>query len=210
MSVSENLKAAVAARNCDDIRGGLWSCIAVDMNMTGRFKESLAYVLENGISEAELYEADDGAPFATAASAENFSALGGLLRVNFSKKKLDALRTMGRTLYPPHSSAEEPKKNQPAGAAGAGAPRDAAAGSSARHRSGAMRPRADGSRYTAGGAAVGAGIGAIAAAKLGAKIGGIIGGGVIGAVVGACIGAALAGSSGGSAGGESGSPHREV
>lgn len=110
MSVSENLKKAVEEKNIDDIRGCLWSCIAVDMNMTGRFKESLGYALSNGINEYELFQDDDGTPFKTEASKDNFSELGGLLRVNFSKKKLDALRKMGLSLYPPKMESEGPKK----------------------------------------------------------------------------------------------------
>lgn len=165
MSVSENLKKAVAEKNIDDIRGCLWSCIAVDMNMTGRFKESLDYVCENGISEDELFQPDDGKPFKTEASKDNFSELGGLLRVNFSKKKLDALRKMGLSLYPPKMESEGPKKNQGTG-----------------KKTGSSRA------VTAGCAAFGAAGGAFAAARLGAKVGGIVGGGLVGACVGAAIG----------------------
>ena len=60
MSVSVNLRNAVAEHNIEDIRGSLWACIAVDPNMTGKFKESLDYVLSNGISENELFDNDDG------------------------------------------------------------------------------------------------------------------------------------------------------
>ena len=51
MSVSVNLRNAVSEHNIEDIRGVLWACIAVDPNMTGMFKESLEYVLSNGIFE---------------------------------------------------------------------------------------------------------------------------------------------------------------
>lgn len=100
MSVSSNLKNAVAEHNLADIRGGLWSCIIVDPNMTEKFRESLEYVLANGISDIELYEADDGEIFGTEPTQENFNELSGMIRSNFSKKKLDALCLIGRVLYP--------------------------------------------------------------------------------------------------------------
>ena len=83
MDISENLKRAVAEKNLADVRGALWSCLMMDANMTGLFKQSLEYVLSNGILEAELYEDDDGR-----------------IRVNFSKRKLDALKRIGRVLSP--------------------------------------------------------------------------------------------------------------
>ncbi|MCR5620346.1 MAG: hypothetical protein K6G18_00645 [Treponema sp.] len=185
MSVSENLKKAVEEKNIDDIRGCLWSCIAVDMNMTGRFKESLGYVLSNGINEYELFQDDDGTPFKTEASKDNFSELGGLLRVNFSKKKLDALRKMGLSLYPPKMESEGPKKNQ-----GTGERPSSRSGEREKNRKEHMQKSTRESRVigAVGGATFGAAGGAFAAAKFGAKVGGIIGGGLTGACVGAAIG----------------------
>lgn len=186
MSVSENLKNAVDERNIDDVRGVLWSCIAVDMNMTGRFKESLEYVLANGIDASELYEEDDGKLFETEASNDNFSKLGGELRVNFSKKKLDALRTMGRALYPPTQSAEESKKNNTESERRTTRARKKSA------QGGQSSYKATWGKQTIGGAATGgAVIGLFTAAKRGAKIGGVIGGGLVGACIGACVGAAV-------------------
>ncbi len=162
MDASENLKKAVAEKDLNKIRGALWSCIVVDIYMTGLFKESCEYVLANGISEEDLFEEDDGKPFETEASKDNYCKLSGCLRVNFSKEKLEALRVMGCTLYPPKESQEDPKKNQ------------------------------DSSenciREAFGGACVGFVGGALAGAKLGAKVGGIIGGGLVGACIGAAIG----------------------
>lgn len=183
MSVSDNLKNAIAEHNLDDIRGGLWSCIAVDMNMTRRFKESLEYVLANGITESELFEDDDGKPFETEATKDNFSELGGILRVNFSKKKLDALKMMGRTLYPPKITSGETKKNQ--GTSGGASSRERERKS---FQSRGANKNSRQIRAAQGCAAGGAVVGAFAAAKCGAKIGGIIGGGLIGACVGAAIG----------------------
>ncbi|MBQ3837623.1 MAG: hypothetical protein II814_10910 [Treponema sp.] len=186
MSVSENLKNAVAEHDIDDVRGGLWSCIAVDMNMTGRFKESLEYALANGIDASELYEEDDGKLFETEASIDNFSKLGGGLRVNFSKKKLDALRTMGRTLYPPTQSAEEPKKNSTE------SERRTTRARKKNAHEGQSSYKATWGKQTIGGAATGGTvIGLFTAAKRGAKIGGVIGGGLVGACIGACVGAAV-------------------
>lgn len=189
MSVSENLKNAVAEHDIDDVRGGLWSCIAVDMNMTGRFKESLEYVLAS-IAESELFEDDDGKPFETEATMDNFSALGGILRVNFSKKKLDALRTMGRALYPPTQSAEEPKKNSTESRRRPTREKERKEYEEENSRKITWGPQAIGGT-AAGGAIFGTVIGAVAAAKRGAKIGGLIGGGLVGACIGACLGATI-------------------
>lgn len=104
MNVSGTLKSAVSDRNIADVRGALWSCLMVDMNMTGKFAQSLEYVLSNGISESELYEDDDASSFGEEATEENFDALVGLIRVNFSKRKLDALKSIGRVLSPPKQS----------------------------------------------------------------------------------------------------------
>ena len=192
MSVSENLKSAVAARNIPDIRGGLWSCIAVDMNMTGRFQESLDYVLAHGISEEELYDTDDvSKTFSEEATIENFSKLGGLLRINFSKKKLDALRKMGRILYPPQEETEESKKKR------ANRQNKAVfAGASATSHSTRRFPHSKGEQAVcvAGGAVAVGGLSAFAAAKFGAKVGGIIGFGIFGAIISAGVGLLLASS----------------
>ena len=75
MSVSVNLRNAVSEHNIEDIRGVLWACIAVDPNMTGMFKESLEYVLSNGIFENELFDNDDGESFSTEPTQENFNEL---------------------------------------------------------------------------------------------------------------------------------------
>ena len=194
MSVSDTLRAAVAEKNLADIRGSLWSCLAVDMNMTGKFKESLDYVLSKGISEDELFEADkDVGAYSTEPSEENFSELGGLLRINFSKEKIEALRKVGCALYPPveekpkatsstaHQSNRQANNNTP---------------SLSRTAPKRQTSQDDAVRYVAGGAVVGAGVGAVAAAKLGAKIGGILGFGIFGAIIGAGIGYALARNSG--------------
>lgn len=101
MAVSENLKTAVDTKNLDDVRGSLWSCIIVDLNMTGKFKESFDYVLSHGISESELFVEDDGKEFETEPTRENFNNLSGLFSVNFSKKKYEALKKIGETLNPP-------------------------------------------------------------------------------------------------------------
>ena len=101
MSISENIKSAVAERNIPHIRDYLWSAIMFDKNMTGSFKESLEYVLANGIARSELFEEDDGEAFDEVCTKENYKTLGGLLRINFSEHKLDALRRMGRILSQP-------------------------------------------------------------------------------------------------------------
>ena len=97
--VSPNLQNAVKEHNIEDIRGSLWSCIAVDPTLTGMFKVSLDYVLSNGISENELYENDDGEIFDLEPTDDNFNKLGGALSTNFSKKKLNDLKKIGTALY---------------------------------------------------------------------------------------------------------------
>lgn len=101
MSISENIKSAVAERNIPHIRDYLWSAIMFDKNMTGSFKESLEYVLHNGIARIELFEKDDGEAFDEVCTKENYNTLAGRLRINFSEYKLDALRRMGCILSQP-------------------------------------------------------------------------------------------------------------
>lgn len=108
--VDKTFMEEVAGKNIADIRGGLWSCIVVDPTLSGKFQESLDYVLKNGITESDLYEKDNGETFATEPTSENFNKLAGLLRINFSKEKIEALKKIGRTLYP--QSTEEKKSSE--------------------------------------------------------------------------------------------------
>ena len=98
-TVSQLLQNAVKEHNIEDIRGCLWACIAVDPTLTGMFKVSLDYILSNGISENELYENDDGEIFDLEPTDNNFNELGGAIRTNFSKKKLNGLKKIGTALY---------------------------------------------------------------------------------------------------------------
>ncbi len=113
MSVTQNLKAAVAGRNMPDIRDCLWSSIPFDKTMTGSFKESLDFVFSNGISRKELFQDDDGEVFETIATEKNFYRLGGLLRINFSERKLEALQQMARTLWPPKPTQDRKPMPEP-------------------------------------------------------------------------------------------------
>ena len=110
MSVSDKLKTDVAARNLVAIRDDLWSRITLDPNFTGGFPESWQYCLDNGITEAELYQEHDGRDIDLEPTGENFDLLGGQLRVNFSKERLDKMKEIGEELYP--SVNEEKAKSQ--------------------------------------------------------------------------------------------------
>lgn len=101
MSVSEKLKIAVKAKDISAIRDCLWSRIVLDPNFTKGFPESWKFCLDNGITEAELCEPHDGRPLPEEVSDDNFSALSGQLRTNFSRERLDAIKRIGRALYPP-------------------------------------------------------------------------------------------------------------
>lgn len=101
MSVSEKLKNAVKAKDISAIRDCLWSRLVLDPNFTKGFPESWEYCLDNGITDSELYEPHDGRPLAEDVSDDNFSALSGQLRTNFSRERLDAIKRIGRALYPP-------------------------------------------------------------------------------------------------------------
>ena len=113
MSITDNLKAAVEARDLSRVRNCLWSAIMFDKSMTGSFKESLGYVLAGGIAKDELFEPDDGEAFDETPAKENYSKLGGMLRVNFSERKLEALKRMGRALSSPEESSS-PRIDEPA------------------------------------------------------------------------------------------------
>ena len=101
MSVSDNLKKSVSEKNIVAIRDGLWSRIALDPNFTDGFPENWDYCLNNGITESDLYENHDNRPMSDEVSLENFSALCGQLRTNFSKERLNKIKEIGRKLYPP-------------------------------------------------------------------------------------------------------------
>lgn len=103
MSVSERLKTSVKARDISAIRDCLWSRLVLDPNFTKGFPESWKYCLDNGIIESELYEPHDGRPLPENVSDDNFSALSGQLSTNFSRERLNAIKRIGRALYPPKS-----------------------------------------------------------------------------------------------------------
>lgn len=174
MSVSVNLRNAVAEHNIEDIRGGLWACIAVDPNMTGKFKESLEYVLSNGISENELFDNDDGESFSTEPTQENFNELGGMISTNFSKKKLDALCNIGRILYPPKYSTPKELKRESSNT-------DTGSGPQQNHQT-------SNTTATIGGAVLGAAAGALIGKIAIGGAAAILGGLAIGAAVGATVG----------------------
>ncbi|MBE6424208.1 hypothetical protein [Succinivibrio dextrinosolvens] len=100
MVISQNMIEAVNKKDLDAIRDYLWARIVVDVSMTGSFIDNLTYVLSHGISESELYEDDDGQVLPQTATKDNFAKISGLLKVNFSKKKLDELKKMALVLYP--------------------------------------------------------------------------------------------------------------
>lgn len=100
MSVSDKLKTDVEAKNLAAIRDDLWSRIALDPNFTAGFPESWQYCLDNGITEAELYQEHDGRDIDLEPTGENFDLLCGQLSTNFSKERLDKIKEIGRKLYP--------------------------------------------------------------------------------------------------------------
>ena len=100
MGVSETLKDAVSRKDVVAIRDSLWSRIALDPNFTKGFPESLKYCLDNGITEACLYEQHDSRPMSDEVTNENFNALCGELSTNFSKERLEKIKEIGRKLYP--------------------------------------------------------------------------------------------------------------
>ena len=174
MSVSVNLRNAVAEHNIEDIRGGLWACIAVDPNMTGKFKESLDYVLTNGISKNELFDNDDGESFSTEPTEENFNELGGMIRSNFSKKKIEALCKIGRVLYPPRSSNTEEIRRENVSSENGSGPQ--------------QNHQTSNTTATIGGAVLGAAAGVLIGKIAIGGAAAILGGLAIGAAVGATVG----------------------
>lgn len=115
MSIDKDLETAVRTNNLEDIRGFLWSCIMLDSSLTGKFRDSLRYVLSKGISEDRLYEKDNGVSVDDAITDANFDRIVGELRVNFSKKKIEALQRIGGQLYACKNSSKtshDPCKNR--------------------------------------------------------------------------------------------------
>lgn len=113
MKVSDNIKAAVAAGNISDIRDCLWSATLLEKVSSGNIQENLDYVLSHGVAADDLFEEDDGEDFETTATEANYSHLGGLLSANFSRRKLDALQQMARTLWPPKPTQDREPMPEP-------------------------------------------------------------------------------------------------
>ena len=117
MGVSNRLKDAVSKSDIAVIRDDLWACIPFDPNFTRSFRESWNYCMANGIAEKDIYEAHDGKDLNLEPTGENFDLLGGQLRVNFSKERLDKIQDIGRKLYPvkdnePSSDNGDPDKKK--------------------------------------------------------------------------------------------------
>ena len=100
ISISEEIKNYVAAKNTEGIRADLWVYIGIDPNFTKDFIENLNYCLKNGISENELYENHDGRSMSDEVTNDNFAKLCDQLRINFSKERLEKIKEIGRKLYP--------------------------------------------------------------------------------------------------------------
>lgn len=180
MAVSENLKIAVDTNNLDDVRGSLWSCILLDFNMTGKFKESFDYVLSHGISENELFVEDDGKEFETEPTKENFDNLNGLFSVNFSKKKYEALKKIGEFLDPPKINSNSREQGSPSSGSTASQNR--------RHSTGSATNK---TVVCAGGATAGAVAGAVFGKIIFDSAAAVFGGLAVGAVAGLIVGFAL-------------------
>ncbi len=116
--VRKAVEEAVSAKNIDYIRGLLCSVLgATDEEFNSFFEGDFEYVLKNGITEDELFQEDDGAEYSTIPTEENLDALAGNLRINFSKKKLEDLKKMGRTIIAQDKKDQEQaaeKKTPPA------------------------------------------------------------------------------------------------
>ena len=175
MSVSDKLKTDVAARNLVAIRDDLWSRIALDPNFTGGFKESWEYCLKNGITETELYQEHDGRDIDLEPTGENFNLLGGQLRTNFSKERLDKMKEIGRKLYPVN---EEKAKSQ-----------------TSANVKGKTEPTGKEPSSDSGEAGL-----LLAGIAIGAVAGGIIGAAIFGKAVAAAVGAVIGAAAGGTIG----------
>ena len=179
MSIVNELKNDVAIKNISGIRADLWSCIAIDPNFTKDVGENWDYCLNNGIAESDLYENHDNRPMSDEVSLENFSALCGQLRTNFSKERLNKIKEIGRKLYPP---TKEKTHSQTSNTQSSGQRRTIT--SSASNQS-------DGD---AGLLITGLAIGAVAGGLL--VLGGFIFGKAVGVTIGAIAGAAVGGAVG--------------
>lgn len=119
---SEEMKKAVKEKDIIDIRGCLIANIFINEDLSGIFKEDLAYCLSNGISENELYESHNGEFLSTEITEKNYKNLHEGLTSNFSKERIEALQKVAAQLYPPkampsqnnqsHSSAKPQAQNK--------------------------------------------------------------------------------------------------
>lgn len=112
MSITAEIKNAVAARDFTAIRDSLFALIALDPNFSDSFKCNWNYCRDMGISENDIYETHDGRPLPGDITQDNFFILCGQLRTNFSKERLEMVKKIGRLLYPIKDSATEKKNAQ--------------------------------------------------------------------------------------------------
>lgn len=97
--VTEDFKKIVDEHDIDAIRSFLASSINFDRTLSGQFKELWNYCLERGISEEDIYQEPDSKQFDSEINPENFNKIRGSLLTQFSRERIEALKTLGKALY---------------------------------------------------------------------------------------------------------------
>lgn len=105
--VTDNIKKAVASKDLFSIRSYLTALIITDKTLSGNFKDCFEYCLKNGILEAQIYEAHDGAELLNDVSEDNYKNLRADLNGNFSKQRVETLKQIAMQLYPPQMDKNE-------------------------------------------------------------------------------------------------------
>src|SRR5574344_35803 len=113
MAISKNLKNCVLLHDIDGIRDCLFFATAQDPGFQddGAFNEALQYCISNGITDEELYQDDNGEELPTEMTQENMAKICGSLGTNFSKRKINAARTMGKILFPEETNKQKESNN---------------------------------------------------------------------------------------------------
>lgn len=101
MVVTERFQRKIEEKDIVGLRDALFSKLSMDITLCdeGEFAQTLAYILKNGISESDLFEADDGYNIPLEVSEKNLSAICAKMGENFSKEKLTAAKKMAAILF---------------------------------------------------------------------------------------------------------------
>jgi hypothetical protein len=182
-NIDDRLNKAIADKDLDRIRQILSGFITADQGFSKAvLEDKISYCVRMGFSENDLFEEFDGEPFSENSDewdAAYFTKQRVKFDSNFSRKRLEHLKQVGKKVFPVPKM-EERKRGST----------DSTASPRTNPHRGSSHNAALGGALVLGGAGVVIG-GIVAAASGAAVLAGVLIGGIAGAAVGAGIGTVL-------------------